>query len=274
MIFKLKFAAFALLTCIVVSCNSNKKKVEADNKDYSNFTRVGTIDTMQDKELLPGNIKSIDEYVVIANKGLRNDLREITEGASKTSVFIGGKANAHIKTSIKKMDAAYSNFDFIYKDGNLIYAESKEVAGSESVMYKYYFDKGNLFAVYKASVNSGDGKSSGGTNFQKTDVPAGKAAELIEKEKQARQLFTTIAPYKAKVVKNGEKYSAVTCYDGKEYTLEDKNGFLGKTFKDHPVEAGKFILINLRGNIDATNKSISVQAGDYLASENSGADCF
>jgi|GEM_PF-2263987 len=281
MIFKLKFTALALLAFAAVSCNSNKKKVEAsDNKDYSNFTRVGTLDTMQDKEMLPGNVKSVDEYVVIANKGLRYDMKEVTEGTAKTSLSLAGKANNHIKTSIKKTGSAYSDYDFVYKGNDLVYVESKETLGDEAVMYKYYFDKGNLFAAYKASRNinnssSSDSRSaSSEMNFEKTDIPAGKANELIEMEKAARQSFITIAPYKAKVVKNGEKYTAVTCYDGKEYTLEDKNGFLGKTFKEHPVEAGKFILVSLNGNIDAANKSISVQSGVYIASETGGADCF
>jgi hypothetical protein len=120
----------------------------------------------------------------------------------------------------------------VYKDGKLLYAESKEVVGSESTLHKYYFDGNNLATVLKAVVIQGDDKSAGGVNYQTIPVPAGKAAELISKSEMLKSDFSDVAPFKAKVIKNGEKYIATTCYDGKEFTLEDKNGYLGKTFKD------------------------------------------
>ena len=91
--FKIKFSSILFVALIALSCNSNKKKVEADGKDYSNFNRVGTVDTMQDKEVLPGNVKSIDAYVMTANKGLRADMRETNAGGQKGSITMSGKMN-------------------------------------------------------------------------------------------------------------------------------------------------------------------------------------
>ena len=123
--FKINFSVLLVSALFAISCNSSKKNVEnGDGKDYSNFNRVGSLDTMQDALVLPGNIKSIDAYVFTANKGLRNDMRESNEGGISKKLILGGKSNGLIRSSVNTTSPSSSNYSFYRKDGALIYAES------------------------------------------------------------------------------------------------------------------------------------------------------
>jgi len=272
--FKLKFSLLLFVTFVAFSCNSNKKKVESDGKDYNNFNRVGSVDTMQDKDVLPGNVQSINAYVITANKGIRNELRETSESGSGKSIILGGKGSNFIKSSSRTSGSSNSSYDFYYKDNKLLFVESTEVIGQESVSYRYYFDGNNIATMMKGVGMQGGKKSEGGVDYETVPVEAAKAAQLIALAEQNKVEFSKLPPYKAKVYKSGDKYTATTCYEGKEYMLVDKNGYLAKIFKDISVAEGKFVLINLRGTKSADMKTMEVQAGDFIASENGVIDCF
>lgn len=273
--FKLNFLLLLFISFVAFSCNSNKKKVSADNnKDYSNFNRVGTLDTMQDSEVLPGNVKSIDAYVMTANKGLRSDMKDVNIGGQKGQITMSGKMNLLIKTSVGTKGTNSSTKDFYFKDGSMIYAESKEFVNDVMTVYKYYFEGAKIITALKGAMSEGKDGSRGSLKFEKIDVPTGKEAELVGIETKARQDFTNLIPYKAKVVKKGEAFVATTCYDGMEYAIEDKNFNIGKAFKDHPVAEGKFIIVEITGTKDAAKKTMNVTSVNYLYNEEGGFDCF
>ena len=272
---KFKFLFFIIAALAAVSCNSSKKNVEKDgSQDYSNFKRVGSVDTMQDAELMPGNIKQTDDYIKIANKGLVNELREVTDGGIRKTYSLGGKGNSIIKSSFATTTGNISSTEIYRKDGKLIYASAKEVIGSETKLYRYYFDGNKLVNYLVGTITAGDDKSSGGLSFQTAAVPAGKEAEIKNLETEIRSRITTISPFEGKVTKKGDGYIMTTCFEDQEYKILDTKGFITKSFNDNKVEPGSFLIMTIRGTKDVQGKTISVEGVNNAISSTGITDCF
>ena len=273
--FKINFSVLLVTALFAISCNSSKKNVEnGDGKDYSNFNRVGSLDTMQDALVLPGNIKSIDAYVFTANKGLRNDMRESNEGGISKKLILGGKSNGLIRSSVNTTSPSSSNYSFYRKDGALIYAESKEVQSTETIFYKYYYNGDKITDILIGKIVGRDDQSKGTLEWKKADLIPGKEAELKGIETNISTQFLKIPPYKGKVYKNADKFTFTSCYDGIEYSLEDKNGSLGKTFKERGIEPGNYLMFNLNGVKNEDKKLITVGTGDIIPAVSGVSECF
>lgn len=273
---KLKIAGFAIFTLLLASCNSNKKSVEADGTDLSNLKRVGTVDTMQNKEVLPGNIASIDEYVRTIQKGMRADLKDFQNDPKYKSIALGGKNNSIIQTNI-----TYSNFEMnslkvIFKDDHIIYAESRTSGKDGMDIYKYYFEGDKITTTLKSIVDkSGDDRGKMNMRFEKIDNIPGRDAQIISLEKEAKDKFLSQPPYKCKVSRDGEGFKAVTCYNGLELKVIDPNGFIVKSFRDHDLgENYKLQFIMITGNINEKEGKISVSNITYQGMGAADADCF
>ncbi|MFZ1227266.1 MAG: hypothetical protein WAQ83_04615, partial [Saprospiraceae bacterium] len=65
-----------------------------------------------------------------------------------------------------------------------------------------------------------------------------------------------------------------SCYDGIEYSLEDKNGSLGKTFKERGIEPGNYLMFNLNGVKNEDKKLITVGTGDIIPAVSGVSECF
>jgi len=274
--FKLKFAGLAMFTLLLASCNSNKKSVDADSSDLSNLKRVGSVDTMQKKEVLPGNVASIDEYVRTIQKGMRADMKDIQNDPKYKSISLGGKNNSIIQTNI-----IYSNFEMnalkvIYKDDHIIYAESRSSGNDGMALLKYYFEGDKITTTLKSVIEkNGDDRGKMNMKFEKVDNIPGRDAQIISLEKEAKDKFLSQPPYKCKVSKVGEGFKAVTCYNGLELKVVDPNGFIVKSFRDHDLgENYKLQFIMITGNINEKEGKINVSNVIYQGMGAADADCF
>ncbi len=265
-----------MLALFMASCNSNKKSVEADGTDLSNFKRVGSVDTMQNKEVLPGNVASIDEYVRTTQKGMRSDLKDFQNDTKYKSIALGGKNNSILLTNITYSSFEMNSLKVFFKDDHIIYAESRNQGKDGMDIYKYYFEGDKVTTTLKSKVEkTDDERGKMNLKFEKIDNIPGRDAQIISLEKEAKTKFLSEAPFKCRVYKEGEGYKAITCYNGLELKVVDPNGFIVKSFRDHDLgENNKFQFIQVTGNINEKEGNITVSKIIYQGMGGANTDCF
>ncbi len=275
--FRLKIAAFTLLTIFAFACNSNKKKVETEKgiPDYSKYPRVGQVDTSAENEMIPGNITSIDDYVATIKKGIRMDLKDFKGDSKYKSIAYGGKVDVHQLTSATFVNFDITSIDIFYKENKVIFVETRHTTDKGLDLMKYYYEGDKIIATYQGGLVSNDPNSRGSFEFKSIPNIAGKEAVIKAMEQEADQKFLNSAPFKSKVYKDGAGYKAVTCFSGKELKIVDPNGFITKLFKDNPLsETSKFMLISIDGKIIEKDGKLNVAGGIFQGKDMGGTGCY
>lgn len=275
--FRLKIAAFALLAIFAVSCNSNKKKVETEGGklDLSKYSRVGNVDTSQEKEVLPGNVKSIDEYVATIRKSPRMDLKNFTGDPKFKSIAFGGKIDVHQLTNVVFSNYEINSINLCYKNDKIIYAETRANGKNGPELMKYYFENDRITTTMQGSVQSSDPNTRGTLELKVVENKPGMDAMILGLEKEINAKFLNSSPFKSKVYVDGQGYKAVTCYTGKELKVVDPNGFITRLFKENNVGTeSKFMFVSIEGSINEKDGKINVTGATFQGKDLGNSGCF